>query len=156
VPSPIILSEPQTLTQELIISIIINRRNLTHELKNPLQSVSIRARIAHLHANFLLYIVGNCNELIITGFDSQIAATLVVVVADGGHWSRGVNCVNCSMEWKGSLYPHRCLQGVVGVQVMVGIGGLTSDPTIASKADQSGADSAPLCLSQGDGAEVQG
>jgi hypothetical protein len=98
VPSPIILSEPQTLAQELIISIIINRRNFTHELKNPLQSVSIRARIAHLHANFLLYIVCHCNILIIAGFDSHVAATLIVVVADGGHWSRVVNCVNCTMD----------------------------------------------------------
>ena len=53
-------------------------------------------------------------------------------------------------------HPHGGLQGVVCVQVVICIRGLTSDPTITSDADQSGADGAPLCLSQGNGAEVKG
>jgi hypothetical protein len=54
------------------------------------------------------------------------------------------------------VHPHRCLQVVVGIQVVVCIRPLTSDPTITSKAKQSGPNGAPLCLGQGDSAKVQG
>ena len=71
------------------------------------------------------------------------------------------------MDWIGGLcnppcatrsgvHPHRCLQVVVGIQVVVCIGALASSAAIDCQAQDSGADGAPLCLSQGDGADVKG
>ena len=55
-----------------------------------------------------------------------------------------------------SLHAHRCLQIVVCLQVVVGIGTFASNAAVTGNAQEGGADRAPLCLSQGDGAEVQG
>ena len=57
------------------------------------------------------------------------------------------------------VHSHRCLQVVVGIQVVVSVTVLPchpSRPKIMSKAEQGDADGAPLRLSQGDGAEVIG
>jgi hypothetical protein len=54
------------------------------------------------------------------------------------------------------VHPHRCLQIVVCLQVVGGISLLTRGAAITSEAEQGSADRAPLCLSQGDGAEVKG
>ena len=54
------------------------------------------------------------------------------------------------------VHSHRCLQGVVGVQVVVCVSSLTSGAAVASEAQNSGSDGAPLCLGEGDGAGVQG
>jgi hypothetical protein len=50
---------------------------------------------------------------------------------------------------------HRLCQGVVGVQVVVCIGVLASRTAVTGKAEHSGSDRRPLCLSQGHRAEVQ-
>lgn len=54
------------------------------------------------------------------------------------------------------VHSHRCLQGIVGVQVVVGVSTLASDAAVYCQAEHGGADGAPLCLSQGDGQQVQG
>ena len=54
------------------------------------------------------------------------------------------------------VHPHRCLQGVVGVQVVVCVQRLASDAAVTSKTENSGADGRPLRFGQGDGAEVKG
>ena len=54
------------------------------------------------------------------------------------------------------VHPHRCLKGVVGVQIIVCIGALASDATINGEAEHGGSDGAPLCLGQGHGQGVQG
>ena len=54
------------------------------------------------------------------------------------------------------VHPHRCFQIVVCFQVIVCISAIASDATIYSDAEDSGSDRAPLCLSQGDSAEVKG
>ena len=53
-------------------------------------------------------------------------------------------------------HAHRLCQGVISVQIVVCISGLASGTAVASEAEHSGSDGAPLCLSQGDGAEVKG
>lgn len=54
------------------------------------------------------------------------------------------------------VHSHCLFKVVVGVQVVVGIGVLSSDAAVAGKAQNGGADGAPLRLSHGHGAEVQG
>ena len=54
------------------------------------------------------------------------------------------------------VHPHRIPQQVVGVQVVVGVGAVTLDPLIHCQAEDGGTDGRPLCLGQGDGAEVVG
>jgi len=54
------------------------------------------------------------------------------------------------------VHSHRCLQVVVGIQVVVSVTVLPCHPTVTGKAENSGADGAPLRLGQGDGAEVKG
>ena len=66
----------------------------------------------------------------------------------------GIPAPSCAT--RSGVHPHRCLQGVVGVQIVVCIGALASNTTINGEAENSGSDGAPLCLSQGDGAEVKG
>ena len=53
-------------------------------------------------------------------------------------------------------HPHRCLQVVVYLQVIVCVSVLSSGAAVTGKAQDSGADGAPLCFRQGDGAEIQG
>jgi hypothetical protein len=52
--------------------------------------------------------------------------------------------------------PHRLCQGVVCSLIVGSVAMLARHLTIASEADQSGSDRAPLCLSQGDRGEVVG
>jgi hypothetical protein len=56
----------------------------------------------------------------------------------------------------GSIYPHSLAQVFIGLAVIVCISILASDPTITSQAQDSGSDSAPLGLGEGDGAGIQG
>ena len=57
---------------------------------------------------------------------------------------------------RSGVHPHRCLQGVVGVQVVVCVSSLASDSAIDCQAEHGGSDGAPLCLSQGDGEGIEG
>jgi len=54
------------------------------------------------------------------------------------------------------VHPHRCLQVVVGVEVVVSVRTLASDAAINCQAEDSGSDGRPLRFGQGDGAEVKG
>ena len=51
---------------------------------------------------------------------------------------------------------HCLCQGVVCFEVVVCVSGLTSGAAVTCQAQNSGADRRPLCLSQGNGAEVKG
>ena len=54
------------------------------------------------------------------------------------------------------VHPHCLFKVDVGVQVVVGIGVLSSDAAVAGKAQNGGADGAPLRLSHRDGEGIQG
>lgn len=55
-----------------------------------------------------------------------------------------------------TVHPHCRFQCVVCVQVVVGIGTLTSNAAVAGKTEDSSADGAPLCLGHRDGEGIQG
>jgi hypothetical protein len=54
------------------------------------------------------------------------------------------------------VHAHGGLEVVVCLQVVVCISRLTCHPTITGEAKHGGSDCAPLCLSEGDSAEVKG
>ena len=66
----------------------------------------------------------------------------------------GIPAPSCATS--SGVHSHRCLQGVVGVQVVVCISSLASDSAIDCQAEHGGSDGAPLCLSQGDGEGIEG
>lgn len=71
------------------------------------------------------------------------------VVVDSFNIQGGSCPCNPLCATRSIVHSHRCLQGVVGIQVVVCISRLTSDPTIHSETEHSSSDCAPLCLSHG-------
>jgi len=67
----------------------------------------------------------------------------------------GGNC-NPPCATRSGVHPHRLCQGVVCLQIVVGVGVLTIKAALAGKGDQGGSDRRPLCLGQDHGAEVKG
>jgi len=105
-----------------------------------------RARVGRLRRGRLAGLLALGEDLLDVGIG------FVHAVSIGG---RGGVCVTPCATRSG-VHPHRCLQVVVGVQVVVCVSRLASDATINGEAEHGGSDGAPLCLSHGDGAEVKG